>query len=334
MPYDSVEDIPNIETAALDFRKVHPLMREVITTTRIALNHAANFKKRMAYERELRSYLRNQLLIALTTEINIHALLKFNIRKDFPPAVVDAASLTREQIERIFSIALVLSSPHKWIRQELRGNWRHNFETYLLALEEHGENPRYEQYLQRDYVAYLTQQQRPPYGDKETLVSDFARRSLEYYWKNPGGKNPTWFKRKQSLRTYVNEYFEFPTPGKAVRYLKGKTRRKFLYRWHKEYSYFSQYTHLGLEKSILPFMSETKNYWARKRLKEAADRLAERVIFTGYTAIASSCTLITNDLRDSYGARRYLQQLWDRLRETSLFSKAIWNIYPNKLFRH
>lgn len=333
MPYDPVEDIPNIETFAFDVRKVHPLMRQVVTTSRIALNHGGNFTKRRVYETELRSYLRNQLLMAVTTEINIHTLLRSNIRKDFPPAVVDAASLTREQIEKIFSIALVLSNPHKWIRQDIRGNWRHSFETYLLALEEHGENPRYEEYLQKYYTDYLAKQQRPPYGGTETLVSDFARRALEHYWKNPGGKNPPWFKKKQSLRNYVNEYFEFPTPGKAVKYLSGKTRKRFLYRWHKEYSYFSQYTHLGLEKSILPFMSESKNYYARKRLRESSDRLAERVIFTGYTAIASACTLIIDDLRDSYGARSYLKEFWDRLREASLFSKALWNIYPNKILR-
>ena len=122
------------------FAKSTPLMRQAISTTRIALNHDGNFKRRMVYERELGSYLRNQLLIAVTTQVNIHTLLRFNIRKDFPPAVVDAASLTREQIEKTFSTALVLSNPHKWIRQELRGNWRHNFEVYLLAVEEHGAN--------------------------------------------------------------------------------------------------------------------------------------------------------------------------------------------------
>lgn len=31
-------------------------MHQAVTTTRIALNHAGNFKKRMVYERELRSY--------------------------------------------------------------------------------------------------------------------------------------------------------------------------------------------------------------------------------------------------------------------------------------
>lgn len=122
MPYDPVEDIPNIETFGFDVRKVHPLMRQVVTTARIALNHGGNFRKRRIYEKELRSYLRNQLLMAVTTEINIQTLLRFNIRKDFPPAVVDAASLTREQIEKIFSIALVSSNPPQMDQARYKGN--------------------------------------------------------------------------------------------------------------------------------------------------------------------------------------------------------------------
>jgi hypothetical protein len=95
LPYDPVEDIPNINTVGFDVRKINPLMRQAISTTRIALNHNGNFKRRMVYERELGSYLRNQLLIAVTTQVNIHTLLRFNIRKDFPPAVGDAASFNK-----------------------------------------------------------------------------------------------------------------------------------------------------------------------------------------------------------------------------------------------
>jgi hypothetical protein len=65
-------------------------MRQAVSTARIALNHKGNFKRRMAYERELESYLRNQLLIAVTTRVNMRTVLRFNIRKDFQPAVVDA----------------------------------------------------------------------------------------------------------------------------------------------------------------------------------------------------------------------------------------------------
>jgi hypothetical protein len=258
-------------------------------------------------------------------------LLKFFDLEDFHASVVDASSLTREQIEKVFSVSLVLTNPHRWIRQELRGSWRHNFESYLLQRDEHSEIPRYYEYLQKLYPDYLRHQQRPPYGEKETLVSDFSRRTLEFYWKNPGAKNPPWFKRKQAVRTYVREYFEFPTPGKAVTFITGKRIRRFLYRWHKEYSYFSQYTHLGLEKSIIPFMSEYKNFWVRQNLDEITQRLMERNIFTGYTAIASCCTLILAHLRDSWGAKPYLKQFWKKLNETSLFAKAIYSAYPKHL---
>lgn len=333
MPYQRVEDIHNLETLQFDFRKINPLMHEVITTTRIALAQPYNLKKRVKYEGELCSYLRNQLLLHSTTHASIHVLMKFFHQKDSYPAIVDAASLSREQIERIFSIALVVRNPHRWVRQELRGAWRKNLETYLLALEEHGANPRYERYLNKDFVEYLKQGQRPPYGERETLISDLARRTLTEYWKNPGAKNPPWFKKKQSIRNYVADYFQFPTPGKAVTYIQGKSIRRFLYRWHKEYSYFSQFTHLGLEKSMIPFMSESRNFWVRKNLDVAAQLLMERIFFTSFTAAASSCTLILERVRDSYGARPYLIEFWKELYESSLFSKAVWNIYPKRVLK-
>jgi hypothetical protein len=124
LPYESVEDIVDIETSRVDFRKINSLMKEVLSTTRLALKHPYNFKKRLDWEDELRQYLRNQLLIYETTHDSIHVLLKFALRKKHYPPVVDAASLCREQIEKVFAIALALSNPRKWVKQYLRGTWR------------------------------------------------------------------------------------------------------------------------------------------------------------------------------------------------------------------
>lgn len=77
MPYEPIDDIPDIERGRLDFRKMNLLMRDVLTTTRMALNHPYSFKKRIPYwEDELRQYLKHQLLIYQTTHDSIHILLK------------------------------------------------------------------------------------------------------------------------------------------------------------------------------------------------------------------------------------------------------------------
>lgn len=75
MPYASVEDIPdNIETGRLDFRRANLLMRQVISTTRLALNHRYNFAP--TYEDELRQYLKNQLFMYETIHDSLHVLIK------------------------------------------------------------------------------------------------------------------------------------------------------------------------------------------------------------------------------------------------------------------
>lgn len=337
MPYAPVEDIPNLEKLKVDIRKLTPLMHEVIATTRLALNHRYNYRRRFDYDDELQNFLKNQLLIYSTTHNSLHILLKHVVSKEDYPPTVDAASLVREQIEKVFQIALVLSNPKKWIKQYLRGNWRTDYETYLLALEEHGENPRFKKFLEKDYVDHLKGGQRPPTRSStrasEIIVSEFSKRALTHYWKNPAGKNPPWFKRRGSLRNYVNDYFEFPTPGKSVKFIEGKSRRRFLFRWHKEYSYFSQYTHNALGKAVIPFVSEYKHIEAVEKVKIASQILMERTIFTSFTAAASSCALIVTQLRDSYGAKSYLKEFWVQLYESSLISKAFWNIYPKKILK-
>ncbi|MBC8032299.1 MAG: hypothetical protein H7Z16_19605 [Pyrinomonadaceae bacterium] len=165
------------------------------------------------------------------------------------------------------------------------------------------------------------------------LISDFAKRALTYYWENPVGKNPAWFKKRKSVRNWVGEYFEFPTPGKSMKYIKGKSRRRFLFRWVKEYSYFSQFTHIALEKQLIPYMSQHKGAEAVWKTEVSSRNLLEKVIFVSFTSVASACLLITNELRDSYGARANLQELWSQLEQTSLLGRAFWNIYPKKLLR-
>lgn len=336
MPYKPVEDIPNIEKGRVNFKVLNSLMHQTITTMRVALKNHNNMNKGYDYRDELCEYLRNQLLIYGVTHNSIHILVRYVLNKKYYPAVVDAASLAREQIEKIFSITLVLSNPHKWIKQYLRGAWRTQYQKYLLSLEEHGENPRYEEFLQKSFIGGLTKAQRVKTKNSrrpETIISGFARKVLTYYWNNPVGRNPSWFHRPQALRNYVRDYFEFPTPGRAVQYIKGKDIKTFLYRWHKEYSYFSQFTHVSSGKSVIPYMSEFRHLDVVSKMETNAEKLIGEVIFTSFTCVASACTLILPHLRDGYGSRNYLEQFWTHLYKSSLLSKAFWNMYPIKILR-
>lgn len=318
-------------------------MSEVLTTTRIALEHRYNFKRTPEDQSELLNFLKHQLHIYASTHNSIHALLRYAIRRRYHAAVADAASLVREQIEKVFIIALVLNDSHRWIRQALRGAFRTDYEEYLLKMDEHGDNPRYQQHLKEEYPEMFEQLQRhrASVARTETIVSDYARRVLEYNWNNPRGANPPWFRQVRrgrtrsvreyrNVREYIRYYFEFPTPGKAAGLIRNKALRRFLYRWHKDYSFICQYSHVALGKAILPVMSREKHVEAVEKTQIYSQFLMERIIFTSFTSAASACTLIVLRLRDSYGAKPYLKEFWKQLYESSLHSKAIWNIYPKK----
>lgn len=337
MAYEAVEDIPDIESLRVDFRKLNPLMRDVLITTKTALGHRYNFKRTPDDESELLNFLKHQLDIYGSTHNSIHALLRFAIRRKYYGAVADAASLVREQIEKVFIIALVLSDPHRWIKQALRGSFRTDYEEYLLKLNELGDSPRWQKRLREEYPQLFEKLQRHPTSRtrRETIISDYARRVLDYNWNNPRGVNPPWFKpirrmRVRNVREYLRYYFEFPTPGKAAGYIRSRGLRRFLYRWHKDYSYICQYSHVALGKAILPVMGRSRDLRIIEKTENYSQNLMERIIFTSFTSAASACTLIILKQRDSYGAKSYLIEFWKQLYESSLHSKAIWNIYPKK----
>jgi len=168
------------------------------------------------------------------------------------------------------------------------------------------------------------------------VVSEFAKKALTYYWNNPAGKNPAWFNKrvkKMSVRNYIANYFEFPTPGKSIRHITGRDRKRFLYRWHKEYSYFSQYTHVSFQKAVIPYFNESKHVRSVELVEKHGNDLIERIVFTSFTAVASACMFILPALKEDYGANLLLNEFWKVLREGSLMSKAFWNIYPRKILR-
>lgn len=78
-------------------------------------------------------------------------------------------------------------------------------------------------------------------------------------------------------------------------------------------------------------MSQYKGVKAVWKTEINSRNLLEKVIYISFTSVASACLLILNELRDSYGARANLQELWSELEQTSLLGRAFWNIYPKKL---
>jgi hypothetical protein len=162
-------------------------------------------------------------------------------------------------------------------------------------------------------------------------VSKLAERVVKYYFNNPGGPKPTWLKRKGSVRDYLRDYFEFPTPGKAAGNIESPDVKSFLYRWHKEYQYLCEYSHVSLGKMVLQTMSGFKDVRSAEKVETLGTKHAERAMFISYTAAASSCAQITKLLSESYGETDQLRSFWDQLQNSSLLSKALWEMHIKNL---
>jgi hypothetical protein len=147
MPYQPVEDVPDIETKAINIKKLDPIMYEAIEATRFAVRHRYNFKKKVREELELISILRSQLLLYKSTHQSLRIILGKAYRTKTYSLVPDAASLLREQIEKIYVISLFLSDTSKWLLHYTRSAWRTDYETYLLEREEYGAITRHREFL-------------------------------------------------------------------------------------------------------------------------------------------------------------------------------------------
>jgi hypothetical protein len=333
LPFPPVADIADINTHKIDVREIDGVMYRVLLDTRFTLLHAENLKKHTYYDKELLSFLKGQLALFATTYKTIRIILRNVYRKREYPSVADAASLAREQVEKVFVVAIALDNPKKWIRQYLRNSWRSDYETYLLRMEEHGALDRHQEHLQERYPEYLERGQRPPIGRGETIVSNVAKRVVLFNWNNPGTKKPKWLKRRGSVADYLRDYFEFPTPGKAARKFRDRKLRRFLFRWHREYARLSEYTHVALGKSVLPTMSELKDWESSEKTERYGKKLSEEIIFTSYCAAASACALVLNAVDNNYGAKNQLRDFWTQLYDSSLLARPFWDMYIKDILK-
>lgn len=343
MPYAPIDDIPDIETSGVHIKKLDAAMASVVENVRFALIKPSNLKSHSKDDKELVQLLQDLLLVFLTTHESIRVLLRRAYRRGEYPVVADAVSLVREQVEKIFTIALLLQNPPQWIKIYLRSDYRRHYEEWLLRKEELGHLPRHQNYLHNLYPAFLEQIRTPVASVRvgpEILVSRFAERALKYDWDNPGGPKPAWFTRRMKMRApkdrrsvngYLTEYFEFPTPGRAASKITNALRRTFLYRWHKEYKYLCAYTHVALGKISLQTLAELKHRDAAEMAKDVGEKQAERALFTSYAATATACALAIVSVHSDYGAKAELREFWEELAGASLLVSPFWNMYIKRI---
>jgi hypothetical protein len=336
IPYEPVEDIPDLDKKKSNALKTDQAMRDLLNSSRFTLKHPSNLRQSSNYKKPITEVLINELFMFGITHYSIREVVSAAERNNQYALMGDALSLAREQVEKVFITASLFDNPNPSFRQYLRSSWKNEYEKFLLDREEHKENERFREFLSSSMPKRLERMRRNSIikSRNDVLVSKYAIRVLRFNWNNPGAKNPLWFKqtRKNSnVYNYVRNYFEFATPGRSAARIKDESLRRFLYRWHKEYAALSQYTHVTMRKLAFAEMIQTKNMAAQKRIREYGIECATRAIYTSYTAAASPCALVLNGVSNHYGAKAELKQFWEQLRGFSLFSKAFWNMYIKEL---
>lgn len=334
MRYSPVKDISGLDKSSTNLKKVQPWIFEIVHATRFTLKHPRNLKRACRHDRELLGTLDDYLALFELTHNSLRLLIKQANRTREWATISDGTSLCREQVEKLFCVALVLSDPDKWVIQSLRSGFKTEYEEHLLFADEQAGNPRFAKYLAEQAPKFIEQMRLLDGSGRRrfVFVSKLAMRALKHDWDNPGVKPGKWFTAKGGIRNYIREYFDFPTPGKAIQSISDPELKAFLRRWHREYVFMCQYSHAASGKMILPELSAVKHIRRQEHAEIYATHLANRTVITSLMSMATSCALILDAVENTHGAMDDLHSFWKKLVTMGLPAKAMWNMYLHKLF--
>jgi hypothetical protein len=335
MRFPPVEDIPDIETKSVNINKLDKEMHRLIEDVRFAVTHHDALSRR---SRELVSSLDDLLVQHQYTHKSMRLLLRHAYRNADYPIVPDAASLAREQVEKIYQAVIILQGPHKWIRQYLRNAWQKDYEAYLLELDEYGRMDRYHEHLYQRYPTFLENTRRAKLKATDSiLVSNFAKKVIEYQWYHRKGTKPvarpTWFTRRGSVGHFLGSYFYFPTPWDVMTKVRNNKLLLFLDRWDREYKMLSEYSHVLIGKVTPQRAGRSKSVESLERAKLYGRKKAESFIFLSSLAGASLCTVMMPYLGSGYGSKNTTREYWNTLSSFSLIAKGLWALYAEKTLR-
>jgi len=258
----------------------------------------------------------------LATHKSIRLLLKESYKdQDYAP---DAKSLTREQIEKVFVLTLILDDPSKWIPIYFKDDWRRLYKfLYLTEAEERSKLLRYASW--QDELSQMLEKMRA-----NSFVSDQEKELIEHKFKNPGNSKPAHLAGV--------EIPMFPMPRDVINKLSDPHKKSALLRWHKEYEYLCGYSHVGLDKFSLSSVRKTK--LTDKDKKEFFEiELLFSTFYVSCIAGASICTeawryisRFDPDLSKSADFLKAIFDYWAILSSSSLKGKLFWDIHASHVF--
>lgn len=313
-----VKDVASIATTDID-----PEMRLDVKkldgfVNRCALRATAALETPVA---SFSSFQRNHLNTLFDSLRHTHQTIRGLLRTGISsPASVDALPVARLQLEALYSVCLMLENPG-FIDTYLKDSWRKQYVRYLLHKEECKNLPRFSKFLNQTGPIQLKKlRQFANISNAEIATIKMEELGIPL----PRGVSP-------------KKIVQFPTPGKIIRSIKTRTRKKMLQRVYPEYQHLSSYVHgsstlFHMLKSLFDPRSKYRDLFTSSMLNDMFQKaVGEEAIYISYLGLVQSCTELVAIFPNDVDLCATLVEAWQPLVDGSLFGKAIWEIRSRAL---
>lgn len=268
----------------------------------------------------------------LWTHKSIRLLMKN--REENPAGMADAMSLAREQVEKVYTVALLLEDPEKWTERYLKDAWRNDYERHLIEAHERHDLERYEDYLNTHSDGLHKER-------LELGITDEEEEFVEWRFENPPGESAPPL--PNNLKGARETMKPFPTPATIIRELADPDLKVALVRLYREYSYLCGYSHSGFRK-LLPAYAEAEMDLDAAQKEKIVDTEYAQSIMLSYLSAALACAeAATRKLARGPGGASgraavadaallaKLSELWDELEDASLVGRALYTMRTRAL---
>ena len=289
----------------------------------------------LAFERseDLGSTSRHLIAEMLRQFLGTHKSIRLLMKswKEDPAGMADAMSLAREQVEKVYAVALLLEDPEPWTLRYFKDSWRKSYERHLVEAHERYALSRYEEHLNKR--SDDLHEERLSYG-----ITDKEEEFVEWNFANPPWLSEKRPKTPEHLRDAEKAIATFPGPGGTIKKLSDARLKEALIRLYREYAYLCGFAHSGFDKLLPGYMGAHLGLTPEQKQEVVDKEYAQSLLFS-YLAAGFACAeAATRELprgRDgAAGAQAVagaellavLTGLWDELRETSLLGRTLYEM--------
>lgn len=295
----------------------------------------------LAFERseDLSSSFRHLMSDMLRQFLGTHQSIRLLIksREENPSGLADAMSLAREQVEKVYAVALLLEDPDGWTERYLKDSWRKSYERHLIDAHERHALSRYAESLEQHSKAL--HQERTRLG-----ITDQEEEFVEWSFENIPGASGKGRQTPKHLKNAAKSIATFPTPGATIKKVSSDSLKAALVRLYREYSYLCDYSHSGFSKLLPGYMEGHMNLTPAEKQKVIDTEYAQSIMLSYLSAGIACAEGATRDLlrgrTGSSGPPKSvadpdllvkLSNTWDTLEESSLIGRSLYKMRVRKI---